>query len=267
MSKTRRFQYVVPVSLVDVVLRSVHEDSGHQGQYRSVSLAKQRFFWLNMEHRIRDHVRHCQRCIVSKSADPSGRAPLENISTTRLLELVCIDFWSAEDANNKSVDVLVVTDHFTRLAQAFVCRDQSARQVARVLWDRYFCIYGLPDRIHSDQGASFESRLIGELLRVSGVEKSHTTPYHPMGNGSVESFNRTLVNMIRALSPDVKRDWPRRLQTLTFLYNCTRHESTGYAPFYLMFGRVPRLPVDILFRSVLNDQNVVSYGQVCGHAC
>ncbi len=62
----------------------------HQGQYRSVSLAKQRFFWLNMEHRIRDHVRHCQRCIVSKSADPSGRAPLENISTTRPLELVCI---------------------------------------------------------------------------------------------------------------------------------------------------------------------------------
>ncbi len=44
VSKTRRFQYVVPVSLVDVVLRSVHEDSGHQGQYRSVSLAKQRFF-------------------------------------------------------------------------------------------------------------------------------------------------------------------------------------------------------------------------------
>ncbi len=91
------------------------------------------------------------------------------------------------------------------------------------------------------------------------MEKSHTTPYHPMGNGSVERFNRTLGNMVRALSPDVKRDWPRRLQTLTFLYNCTTHESTGYAPFYLMFGRVPRLPVDILFRSVLNDQNVVSY--------
>uniref|UniRef100_A0A8C1XJY0 Gypsy retrotransposon integrase-like protein 1 n=1 Tax=Cyprinus carpio TaxID=7962 RepID=A0A8C1XJY0_CYPCA len=258
-SRTKYFQYIVPDSLVDVILRSVHDDSGHQGQFRSVSLAKQRFFWLNMEHRVRDYVRHCQRCIISKCPDPSSRAPLENIKSTRPLELVCIDFWSAEDVKNKSIDVLVVTDHFTRLAQAFVCRDQSAKQVARVLWDRYFCIYGLPEHIHSDQGASFESRLIGELLRVSGVEKSHTTPYHPMGNGSVERFNRTLGNMIRALSPDIKRDWPRRLQTLTFLYNCTTHESTGYAPFYLMFGRVPRLPVDILFRSVLNDQNLISY--------
>lgn len=256
LSRTKRYQFVVPESLVSVILRGIHDDCGHQGQSRSVSLARQRFFWLNMDRNVRDYVRLCHRCTVSKTTDPSGRAPLESISTSKPLELVCIDFWSAEDSTNKSVDVLVVTDHFTRLAQAFVCRDQSAKQVARILWDRYFCIYGLPERIHSDQGPSFESKLIRELLRVSGVNKSRTTPYHPMGNGSVERFNRTLGNMIRALSPDVKRDWPRRLQTLTFLYNCTIHETTGYAPFYLMFGRVPRLPIDLLFRSVLNDSAV-----------
>ncbi len=151
---------------------------------------------------------------MSKTTDPSGRAPLENISTSRPLELVCIDFWSAEDSRNKSVDVLVVTDHFTRLAQAFVCRDQSAKQVSRVLWDRYFCVYGLPKRIQSDKGPCFESKLIRELLRVSGVNKSCTTPYHPMVNGSVECFNRTLGNRIRVLSPDVKRDWPRHPDNL-----------------------------------------------------
>ena len=91
------------------------------------------------------------------------------------------------------------------------------------------------------------------------MRKSHTTPYHPMGNGSVERFNRTLGNMIRALAPDTKANWPRRLQTLTFMYNSTAHETTGYAPFFLMFGRVPRLPVDVLFRTVLNDPAVISY--------
>lgn len=85
-----------------------------------------------------------------------------------------------------------------------MCQDQSAKKVTRVLWDRYFCIYGLPERIHSDQGASFHSRLIGELLRVSVVEGKWA-----MGNGSVERFNRTLGNMISALSPDIKRDWQR----------------------------------------------------------
>ena len=118
---------------------------------------------------MRDYVRHCQRCTVSKTVEPEGRAPLETITSTRPLELVCIDFWSAEDSRNKSVDVLVITDHFTRMAQAFPCKDQTAKQVARVLWDRYFCVFGFPERIHSDQGANFESMLISELLRVSGV--------------------------------------------------------------------------------------------------
>ena len=82
-----------------------------------------------------------------------------------------------------------------------------------------------------------------------------------MGNGCVERFNRTLGNMIRALPSESKQDWPRRLQTLTFMYNCTSHETTGYAPFYLMFGRVPRLPVDILFGNILTDPDVTNFSK------
>ena len=68
-----------------------------------------------------------------------------------------------------------------------------------------------------------------------------------MGNGSVERFNRILGNMIRALTPEAKASWPGRLQTLTFMHNSTIHETTGCAPFYLMFGRIRRLPIDKLF--------------------
>ncbi|XP_043962816.1 uncharacterized protein LOC122825455 [Gambusia affinis] len=80
-----------------------------------------------------------------------------------------------------------------------------------------------------------------------------------MGNGSVERFNRTLGNMIRALAPDAKQNWPKQLQTLTFMYNCTVNETTGYAPFYLMYGRVPRLPVDVLFKNILQDPEIGGY--------
>lgn len=256
-TKAKCFQYVVPDSLKIEVLKGLHDGAGHQAQFRSLSLT--RFFWPNLDRDVRDYVRHCQRCIVSKTVEPEGRAPLESITSTRPLELLCIDFWSAEDSRNKSVDVLVISDHFTRMAQAFTCKDQTAKQMARVLWDRYFCVYGFPERIHSDQGANFGSGLVSALLRVSGVRKSHTTPYHPMRNGSVEWFNRTLSGMIHALSPEEKADWPQRLQTLTFMYNCTAHETTGYPPFYLMFGRVPHLPVDALFHSVIHDSSVTSY--------
>lgn len=59
--------------------------------------------------------------------------------------------------------------------------------------------------------------------------------------------------MIRALPPRDKVKWLQMLQMLTFAYNCTAHESTGYAPFYLMYGRVPRLPVDIMFHNDITD--------------
>lgn len=255
----KRWQYVVPASLVSQALLGIHNEAGHQGQGRTLSLARQRFFWTSLEHDVREHVKCCKRCVVSKTPEPEGRAPLESIKTSCPLELVCIDFWSAEDCSGRSVDVLVITDHFTKMACAFPCKSQSSKQVARILWDKFFCIYGFPERIHSDQGANFESQLIRELLEVAGVKKSRTTAYHPMGNGHVERFNRTLGSMIRSLPPRNKQKWPQMLQTLTFAYNCTAHESTGYAPFYLMYGRIPKLPVDVMFSSIERDCAIADY--------
>lgn len=257
VSKKKIFQYVVPLSLRSRVLKGVHDDAGHQGQQRTLWLTRQRFYWDTMTNDVKLYVTQCKRCVLSKAPEPEARAPLVSIVTAAPLELVCIDFWSAEDVNNKSVDVLVVTDHFTRLACAYPCPNQTAKTVARVLWNNFFSVYGFPARLHSDQGANFESALIAELLQLAGVEKSHTTPYHPMGNGQAERFNRTLGTMIRALPPRSKAKWPQMLNTLTFAYNCTVHETTGFPPFFLMFGRTPRLPVDVMFESVLLDGETV----------
>lgn len=259
LTNTKRFQYVVPDSLKADALAGVHDLAGHQGQPRTLSLDRQRFFWYDMEKDVRSHVRNCVRCVLSKTPEPAVRAPLQNIKTSAPLELICIDFWSAEDKNNKSMDILVITDHFTKLAHAFPCQDQTAKRVAKKLWDNFFCVYGFPIHLHSDQGASFESELIAELMELAGVQKSHTSPYHPMGNGGTERFNRTLGNMLRSLPPQSKQKWPQLIQTMTFVYNCTVHETTGFAPFYLMFGRVPRLPVDLMFRSVSRDERVADY--------
>ncbi|XP_035987301.1 uncharacterized protein LOC118560421 [Fundulus heteroclitus] len=259
LSKQRRHQFVLPKCLEEKALCGVHDLAGHQGQARTIYLARQRFFWPKMEHHIRNYVKCCQRCILAKTPEPSARAPLESIRTSAPMELVCLDFWSAENNRQQSVDVLVVTDHFTKLAHAFPCANQTAKQVARKLWDHVFCVYGFPERIHTDQGANFESELITELLKLSGVSKSHTTAYHPMGNGGTERFNRTLGSMLRSLPLKEKAKWPQQIQALTLAYNATVHETTGYAPFHLMFGRVPRLPVDVMFQQVLHDPVVVDY--------
>ena len=78
----------------------------------------------------------------------------------------------------------------------------------------------------------------------AGVEKSRTTSYHAMGNGMVERFNHTLLNMLGMLEDHKKEDWKSYIAPLVHSYNATRHDSTGYSPYFLMFGRHPRLAVD-----------------------
>ena len=86
-----------------------------------------------------------------------------------------------------------------------------------------------------------------ELCKIAGVKKVHTTPYHPQRNGQCERFNSTLCNMLGTLSEEEKSDWKSHLGCMTHAYNCTKHASTTYSPYYLMFGRHPRLPIDVEF--------------------
>ena len=143
--------------------------------------------------------------------------------------------------------VVPKADHFTRYALAFPSKTQTAQATARILWDNFICHYGFPEKFISDQGRNFESDLIKELCKIAGVKKWHTTPYHPQGNGQCERFNSTLCNMLGTLSEEEKSDWKSYLGCMTHAYNCTKHASTTYSPYFLMFGRHPRLPIDVEF--------------------
>ena len=59
--------------------------------------------------------------------------------------------------------MLIITDQFTRYAQAHITSSQKAPAVAKTLWDHFFVHYGFPEKILSDQGQNFESLLISEV--------------------------------------------------------------------------------------------------------
>ena len=130
---------------------------------------------------------------------------------------------------------------------AYPSKTQTAQATAKILWDNFIYHYGFPEKFISDQGRNFESDLIKELCKIAGVKKLHTIPYHPQGNGQCERFISTLCNMLGTLSEEVKSIWKSYLGCMTHAYNCTKHASTTYSPYFLMFGRHPRLPVDVEF--------------------
>ena len=184
---------------------------------------------------------------------------MEPIVCTQPMELVHVDYVGMEvtvAAKEKPVvkNVLVVVDHFTRYVQAFITKNHTAYTTARVLYNDFFSVFGFPQKLLSDQGTEFTGDVIATMCKLLEIEKIRTTPYHPQTNGSAERVHQTLQKMIGKLDPEKRWKWPEHIGSVLIAYNATRSQVTGYSPYFLMFGRRPRLPVDLLFPTVNNRE-------------
>ena len=241
---TEELQLVLPSCLHNCVLHALHDNLGHFGVERTTQLAQERFFWPYMHKTISQWCSSCKMCSLRRP-QPNPQASLVPMIASAPLEVVAMDYVTLERSADGYENVLVITDLFTKFSVAVPTRDQKAVTTARAFWKNFVLCYGFPHRIHTDQGANFESRLIHELCILYGAEKSRTTPYHPAGNGQCERFNRTLIGLLRTLEGEKRRRWPDYVHTLVYNYNNTVHSTTGYTPCYLMFGREARLPIDV----------------------
>ena len=105
------------------------------------------------------------------------------------------------------------------------------------LEEKVFYIYGPPKALLSDNGRNLTSAEMEQFLESWGVTHITTTPYHPMSNGMVERFNGTLATTLTSnLKGDVKA-WDEFINLSVYAYNSNVHQSTGFTPFYLMFGK------------------------------
>ena len=193
---------------------------------------------------------NCGTCIQYEAK--GQLPPMQPIICTEPMELVHIDYvWMevtvATDKKPIVKNVLVVIDHFTCYVQAFMTKNHTARTMARVLYNNYFSVFGFPQCLMSDQGTEFSGKVIAAMCSLLGVEKILTTPYHPQTNGSAERVHQTLQHMIGKLDPEKRKKWLAHIGSIIIAYNSTRSLVTGYSLYYLMFGRRPRLPIDLLF--------------------
>ena len=78
-------------------------------------------------------------------------------------------------------------------------------------------------------------------------------PYHPQSDRLVERFNQTLLSMLLTCTHDNPFDWEHHLRKVCMTYNSSVQSSTGYTPFYLIFGHQAQLSVDIIYRPSCTD--------------
>ena len=170
-----KFHFVLPQTYWKQALEACH-NMGHLRIERTTYLLRDRFYWPSILEDIEKHIKSCPRCLRFKTQPE--KAELNPIIVTRPLELVHIDYLTikppSNSRSNKGVNILIITDHFTRYAQAHITSSQKAPIVAKMLWDHFFVHYGFPENILSDQGRNFESLLISELCELTHQEiKDH----------------------------------------------------------------------------------------------
>ena len=244
------FQFVVPQRHRGATLDGCHREAAYQGQRCSAALMQEHFWWPGMTLDLRNRIKKCSRCRRYEAAPPV--ASMKPLACSGPGELLHVDFTSIEETVPLKEDpvicnVLVLQDHFSRYIVAYVVKDQTACTAAETLRIGYFGLFSAPAYLVSDQGKAFTGHVITHLCELYGVQKLRTSPYHAQTNGQVESMNQTIIHMIGKLEEDRKACWSEHLSELLMAYNATRSTVTGYSPYYLLFGRRPRIPVDYLF--------------------
>ena len=242
---------VLPRSLRDAAFGLLHDHmtAGHLGFKKTLERFQGRFYWEGMYADIKTYTRECMSCNKAKTPPIRRCAPLASYTRPKgPLDKVQVDIIGKiypQSYSGMSV-ILVITDEFTKFAEAIALPDQKAQTVAQALVTQFFCKYGIPNTIHTDQGKNFMSGLLKEITQLLGIEKVIGTAYHPQSQGAVERCNRSLKEMLMHYVQEDPRQWDRFIPFVMQAYNTSPSATTLFTPYFLFFGREAKLPVDVL---------------------
>ena len=240
---------VVPEALRKRLFESAHSGSlaAHLGFDRTIAQLRPSYYWPGMAKDVTNWCRACDICARSRGPPPRAHASMHKVIAAAPMDMVAIDILSGlPTASDGSTCILVAVDYFTKWAEAYALPNEGAATCMTALYQNLFSRFGLPTQLHSDQGRNFESNLVSELTKLTGIRRTRTTPFHPRSDGQTERMNRTILAMLRATAQEMPEDWPDKLPMIMSAYRMTPHSSTGISPNKAMLSRETRAPPTLI---------------------
>jgi hypothetical protein len=241
---------VVPDSLKAFVLRRHHGIplAGHSGRRKVLKTIRTRYWWKGTNRDVTRWIRACLVCRRRKTPRPlhAGQPRSNPLPPypwhTAAIELV--GPLNETIAGDKYL--LTILDTFTRWVIAVPIRSKESHVVADALYRNLLTKHGCPSVIYSDQGTEFVNAGLKSMCKSWGIRKLETTGWQPQAN-PVERVHRWLNASLATLRQKFGGEWNNYVDDAVFAYNTSIHDTTGFAPFKLLYGRHPTLPDDLLF--------------------
>ena len=259
----QRFEVtVVSPNCAPLLLNLAHDQLGHNGTARTYMLLKRTYYWKGMKTDVSNYVKQCKLCQKQNILPVkyvSGHfsapmAPMEFIS----MDLIG-DFTPSSKGNKYALTVICMLTGYTF---CIPIPSKKASDVITAYIDNVYSKFGGSKKILSDNGTEFKNQLFEKIAKELGVEfKCYTAPYHPQSNGRIEGFHHFLKScMTKHISTTM--EWDQVVHLATAAYNFFPNEHSKESPFFLMFGRDPRVPLNTLLtpkiRYMGTEENILS---------
>ena len=254
------FHAVYPPSvLIFQVLRTAHDNLGHNGFPRTYAAIKQAFFWKGMKEDIRKHCKTCATCQLHK---------LENVKFERKIfkpslqpmDFICMDLIGKihPPTSRGHRYALTAVCMLTGFTWCVPLKTKTEEEVAKAYMDHIYCSFGGSIKILTDNGTEFKNKLFKEVVSKLGTEFSiHSPPYRPQSNGKIEGFHRFLKTCI-GKHINYGLEWDELTPMATACYNFFPNCSARESAFFIMFGRDPINKLNMLLhaaRCYFHDDN------------
>lgn len=243
-----RNRLMVPMNTREKILQIAHDDpiyGGHLGIKKTTSKLM-KYYWKHMRADIEKYLASCPTC--QRRKNPKGPKPglLQPIPISNIFERVHIDFVKAGcTSDTGNIYVITAIDAFSRYGYARATIEVKSIDMIAFLQEEIISKHGLPKVLISDNGPQYTSAEFSRYMKKLGIQHNFTCTYHPQSNGMDERFNGTLMKLIGNYVNFNLKDWDQKLIWMLTLYNSIPNESTGMAPYTILYGREMRTPLDL----------------------
>jgi hypothetical protein len=227
------------------LLKTLHQDihSGHFGINGTYSRAAERYYWHGMYKDVQAFVQSCDSC--QRRGKIARNEELCPIEVTQAFDRVGLDFVGPLPLTKQGNRyILVATEYLTKWPEAKAVPRATAQEVVTFLIDNIVSRHGVPKKILTDQGTHFTNEMVKQLCVDLNIHKTQSTAYHPQTNGLTERYNKTLCESLAKTCYQHKKEWDQLIPAALFAYRTVKHSTTHHSPYFSLYGRLPKLPLE-----------------------